>query len=217
MRCDDGPAPAHRRAASRLNGGRRLLVDETGQTLGPAALSMVVLAGFPGLTLAPTHPLRQRHPGSFGAGGNGLPHRFISGESGSSVLELALTLPLLLLLLAGAVDMGRAFYAAVEVTAAANAGAQYGVRNPTNTAGMQQAALLDGADLTGMTTTASWGCECSDGTSSSASCATMPSCKTNAVKYVLVTTALTYVPVFRYPGIPASLALKGSARMRAGE
>ena len=136
-------------------------------------------------------------------------------QSGSSVVELALLTPLLLLLLAGAVDMGQAFYAAIEVSSAATAGADYGIQKPTNTSGMEQAALLDGANLSGLAASASWGCECSDGTSASVSCISEPSCSTNPVNYVLVTTSMTFVPILRISGFPSNLALKGSARMRS--
>lgn len=136
---------------------------------------------------------------------------------GSSLVELALLTSLFVLLLAGSVDLGRACYAAIEVSAAANAGAEYGVQSPTDTAGMQKAALLNGADLNGLSTSASWGCECSDGSGASPSCATKPSCSANVVKYVLVTTSMTYQPTISFPGIPSSLALKGNARLRAAE
>ncbi|MBE7159246.1 MAG: pilus assembly protein, partial [Rhodospirillales bacterium] len=62
------------------------------------------------------------------------------------MVELALLLPLLLLLLVGAVDLGRAFYVAIEVSSAASAGAVYGTQNPTDTAGMQNAAALNAPD-----------------------------------------------------------------------
>ena len=137
------------------------------------------------------------------------------GQSGSSLIELALLSCLLVLLLAGSVDLGQACYAAIEVSAAANAGAEYGTRNPTNTAGMQKAAVLNAANLNGLSSSASWGCECSDGSSASASCATTPSCSATVVRYVAVTTAMTYKPALGFPGIPSSFALKGSARLRA--
>jgi Flp pilus assembly protein TadG len=141
----------------------------------------------------------------------------LRGQSGSSLVELALLTSLLLLMLAGAVDMGQAFYAAIEVSSAATAGAEYGMQNPTDVSGMQKAALLDGADLSGLAATATWGCECSDGTSASALCSSKPSCITNVVGYVQVTTSMTYVPMLGFPGVPSSLPLKGSARMRVGD
>ena len=71
---------------------------------------------------------------------------FFNRESGSSIL---------LLLLVGAIDMGRACYAAIEVCAAANAGAEYGPQNPTDTSGIQNAASLNTPNLNGLTSTAS--------------------------------------------------------------
>src|SRR5579875_2916654 len=89
----------------------------------------------------------------------------LRSHDGSSLVELALLTPVLVLLLVGSFDLGRACYAAIEVSAAANAGAEYGVQHPTDTAGMQEAAALNGANLTGLSASASWGCECSDGAS----------------------------------------------------
>ncbi len=140
---------------------------------------------------------------------------FFHEQRGSSLIELALVTPLLLLLLVGSVDLGRACYAAIEVAAAANAGAAYGTQNPTDTAGMQSAALLNGADLNGLSSTATWGCECSDGTSPSTSCTTKPSCSNNLVKYVVVTTSLSYVPALHVPGLPSNFPLQASSRLRA--
>lgn len=131
-------------------------------------------------------------------------------------MELALLTSLFVLLLAGSVDMGQACYVAIELSAAANAGAEYGTQNPTDTTGMQTAATLNAANLTAMNTpVATWGCECMDGTSSYASCSTVPNCAVTVVRYVAVTTAMTYKPALVFPGIPSSLALKGSARLRA--
>ena len=44
-------------------------------------------------------------------------------------MELAVALPLLMIVIAGAVDFGTGCYIAIEVTSAARAGAQYGVQN----------------------------------------------------------------------------------------
>ncbi|MGI4828335.1 MAG: TadE/TadG family type IV pilus assembly protein [Janthinobacterium lividum] len=136
-------------------------------------------------------------------------------QEGSSLIELALVSSLLVLLFAGSVDLGRAGFAAIEVWAAANSGAVYGTQNPTNTAGMRMVALLAAADLNGLTSSASRGCACSDGSASSSFCTVTPGCSTTTVKYVIVTTSMTYMPSLGFPRIPTSLALKGSARLRA--
>ena len=138
-----------------------------------------------------------------------------AAENGSSLVELALLTPLLLLLFAGSVDLGQACFVAIEVSAAASAGTAYGVQNPTDTSGMQKAAVLDAPNLSGLSAVASWGCECSDGTSPSASCGTNPTCGTTRVKYVAVSTALHYVPVFGLPGLPSNLLLMSTSRLRA--
>jgi Flp pilus assembly protein TadG len=47
--------------------------------------------------------------------------------SGQSLIELALTLPLLLIILFGAIDLGRLFFAYVTITNASREGARYGM------------------------------------------------------------------------------------------
>ncbi len=138
----------------------------------------------------------------------------VGQQAGSSLLELALLLPVLLLLLAGAVDFGQAYYTGIEVSSAAESGAAYGVLNPTDTAGMSTAALLDAADVPAMSATATWGCECSDGTGASTNCAAKPSCPVNLVNYVDVSTAVTYQPILDYGVLPSAFALTGHSRMR---
>jgi Flp pilus assembly protein TadG len=139
---------------------------------------------------------------------------FRAGESASSLIELALTLPVLVLILLGSVDFGRAWYLNLELSAAAEAGALYGVQNPTDTSGMQTAALLDAPDISTITSSATYGTECSDGTSVTASTAPAPTCSVNAITYVEVTTTAQYKPNFTYPGMGSTWQLGGKARMR---
>jgi Flp pilus assembly protein TadG len=137
-------------------------------------------------------------------------------EHGASLVEFALMLPFLGLLLIGAIDFGRAYYLNVEVSNAAHTGALYGTQNHTDTTGMQNAATGDAVDVSGMTATATYGCECSDGSNAVALCSSPPTCTVNVVNYVQVTTSATYTPMFAWPGIPASIAMQGSAKLRAG-
>jgi Flp pilus assembly protein TadG len=141
----------------------------------------------------------------------------LAEEQGASLVETAVLLPMLLLLLLGAVDFGRAFYLAIEIAGAAQAGAAYGIQKPTDTAGMQAAAASDAPDVPNLTIANSeYGCECSDGTSYSASCSTTPTCSANMVYRVSVTVSSTYKPWFPWPGIPSSMQLKDSAALRTG-
>jgi Flp pilus assembly protein TadG len=147
------------------------------------------------------------------------PIDLLRNEHGSSLVELAFTLPLLLLLLMGAVDFGRAFYMAVEVVGAAHAGAEYGAQNPTDTAGMKIAAQDDAPNVASLSvTTPTYGCECSDGTQYSASCTSQPTtCAYNVVYLVKVTASATYTPMVPWPGVPSSLTLSKTAQMRSGK
>jgi hypothetical protein len=53
-------------------------------------------------------------------------------EKGQSLVELALSFTILLMLLAGAIDFGRAFFTWVALRDAAQEGAAYGSIDPTN-------------------------------------------------------------------------------------
>lgn len=132
---------------------------------------------------------------------------------GSSMLELALAIPMLALILAGVTEFGRAFYAAAEVSNAARAGVQFAAINSTNATnyqGMQNAATADAVNLTGMTATASQYCECSNGTATNCSSGTCGSMRT----YVKVVTSLPYATMGTYPGIPNPINITSQATMR---
>ncbi len=55
-------------------------------------------------------------------------------DSAQSLVEIALTLPFLLLLLLGVVDLGRMYYTYVTVANAAREGARYGAGHPCGSA-----------------------------------------------------------------------------------
>jgi Flp pilus assembly protein TadG len=52
------------------------------------------------------------------------------GSRGQNLLEFALVLPLLMIVVVGVLDLGRAFFAVIQVTNAAREGARYLTRNP---------------------------------------------------------------------------------------
>ncbi len=140
----------------------------------------------------------------------------VRSEQGNSLVEVALLVPVMIAILTGAVDFGRAYYLANEVAGAAQAGAVYGSQNITDTAGMASAAKLDAPDVSSISASGSWGCECSDGSSASASCTTTPtSCSANVVYYAKVTASASYKPVVPWPGIPSSILIARSVTMRS--
>lgn len=140
----------------------------------------------------------------------------IRQNAGASILETALVVPILLLLTCGAVDIGRAYCAAIEVSSASHAGALYGVQNPTDISGMETAADNDATDIPDLRSSAVYGCECAGSTAGIVSCTSVPDCLANYVTYVSVTSSMTFKPLIGYPGIPNSIVLSRTTRMRAG-
>ena len=121
----------------------------------------------------------------------------------------------MMLMCCGVMDFARVVYAGVEVASAARAGVQYGALTPGNsgdTGGMVQAALNDAADLgSGVTASAGNFCACNGTTTS---CST--TCGGNVADgYVTVTANYTFTPLLPYPGIPQSVQLSRTAKMRA--
>lgn len=54
-----------------------------------------------------------------------------SADSGQSLVEFTLVLPIILLIMVGVVDLGRAYFSYMTVVNAAQEGARYGAANPT--------------------------------------------------------------------------------------
>jgi Flp pilus assembly protein TadG len=141
---------------------------------------------------------------------------------GGSLIELALVIPILLLLVLGAVDFGHAYYVYLEVVNAAHAGAEYGSLHPTDTSGITTAATQKQSD-TGVAwnpPVPTYGCECSDGTSYTANCSLALACTANAtrsattVHRVQVTTSAIYSTFVHWPGIPSTITLSTTATVR---
>lgn len=136
----------------------------------------------------------------------------MKGEGGQALVELALSMPLLITLLIGAVEFARMAFASIEVSNAALAGVQYGAQDTTtaaDTTGIQTAASNDAPDVTLGTTTTSTSCICSDG---SASACLSTDCSTSAIeKIVTVKTQATFTPLIHVPGLPGTFTLHGQA------
>ena len=93
---------------------------------------------------------------------------FRADRRGSTAVEFALIMPVLLLFLGGVVDFGRAFYYRTELDQALRSGMQYTLKAPTDTAGIasviQQSTALPITAKIPVTF-----CECYDGTTVSCS------------------------------------------------
>lgn len=141
----------------------------------------------------------------------------VRGEDGASLVEAMFLLPLFMVLMCAAFDLGQAFYLAIEVAGAAHAGAVYGAQSPTDTTGMQTVAKDSAPDVPSLSVpTPTYGCECSNKTSYVASCTAPPTCSgSTEINIVSVTVKGTYTPLFRWPGIPKTMSLSSSASMRS--
>lgn len=150
-----------------------------------------------------------------------------SGQSGQALIELAVSLPLFVLLLLGAAEFGRLAYLAIEVTDAAKAAAQYGSQNATtmlDTPGMllvaQKSAPFVYANCTNFTATPQLPltCTCMASGSPNPSTPNATTCATNCpsgsyLVYVLqISTSASCNPIFHAPGFSAAnITLRGSA------
>jgi Flp pilus assembly protein TadG len=142
----------------------------------------------------------------------------VAQARGQAVVELAFSIPLLIVLLLIVVETGRICLLAMALASAARAGVQYGAQNLTtvsDSAGMQNAALAGAPNLTGMTATGSHFCRCSDGTAST--CLATDCAASHRLMYVSTNTSATYTPWFSWPGIPVATTLSSQAVMRVSQ
>ena len=125
--------------------------------------------------------------------------RFFFSDSGQTIVEVAVVAPLLFVLLAGAIGVGRSAPLDMRFASAARAGAQYGSQNlvtADDSSGMQTAGTNDGHSWTGLTVAGSPFCKCADG--SNTSC-TANACSSNhRLVYVTVTATASFRPMFNY-------------------
>ena len=144
----------------------------------------------------------------------------LCGSNGQSLVEFALVVPLMLLLLMGAIEIGRAAYFAIAVSNAARSAVQYGAQSPVTASdnpGIQQAALDDAPMLSPDNVTINNQIyECPDG-----SAASTPPLPTDCgggrfVSYLKVNTQLQLMALVGFPGFPPSFSLNGEAIMRIG-
>lgn len=130
---------------------------------------------------------------------------------GQSMVELALILPTLALLLVVVADFARVFYTSIAVANAARAGVQYGSQSLLTAiqyTSIQQAALNDGENVSGLSATASDFCMCNG----SVVACSPPQC-TQPQTFVQVTASATFHTLLNYPGVPSSVPINYTAVM----
>jgi Flp pilus assembly protein TadG len=139
-------------------------------------------------------------------------------DAGAALVELSIVAPLLLVLLIGIIEVARYATFAIMVGNAARAGVQYGSHNLTtalDNSGMQNAALNDGQNISGLGATASHFCKCADGSAST--CAATDCSANHRIVYVQVNTTGTFSSIAHFPGIPTTFNVNGLAVMRVAQ
>jgi Flp pilus assembly protein TadG len=126
--------------------------------------------------------------------------RSVQRMTGQSLVEFALALPLLVLLVAIAADIGRAFTAYIELGNIAREGARYGAISPAtavDSAGIRTAAVGEGTTIFGMTPTIQ----------------STTSTDLRGYMFVRVTARLDFEPFVQFPPIPASIPIEREVTM----
>jgi Flp pilus assembly protein TadG len=140
---------------------------------------------------------------------------------GAAAVELAIVLPILVLLLGGIVDCGALLVASLRLANAAQAGALYGGQLnalSANTNGIRDAALADASSrLPGMTVTTSRQCRCPNGTSAETNVTCTNTCSGYGFPrvYVQVTTTATVSVLFLRPLLGNSKTMSRTVTYRS--
>jgi Flp pilus assembly protein TadG len=147
--------------------------------------------------------------------------RRMRDDVGQALIELALALPIYILLLLGSAEFALLAYASIEVSNAARAGVAYGAQSAATAAdiaGMETAATNDGSNVAGLSAVAGQFCSCSNAAATQVSCATASttcaSASARVLNYVQVNTTAAVSPPIRLPGLPITFTLHGQAIMR---
>ena len=133
--------------------------------------------------------------------------RGLAIESGNALVELAVAIPILLLLAIGVVDYARLYFTEIAVANSARSGAEYGVKTSGVVDSMIYGARTEaGKDSVGMVITAGTFCSCPSGPP--------PNCVTGDCGSYGVPRAFDSVAVkksvrflFHYLGIPDSVVI----------
>jgi hypothetical protein len=132
-------------------------------------------------------------------------------------VELAVALPVLVLLVLGIADFGRMFFTGIAVANAARTAAEYGAMKSDSfdSAIVNQAGRDDGADISGLLVTSERFCRCPNGSAPACSGGTCAAPYTSPEVFIRAYAQKTVNLILRYPGIPGSMTFRDSAVFRA--
>jgi Flp pilus assembly protein TadG len=124
-------------------------------------------------------------------------------HSGQAIAEIALAVPVLFLLMAGAIDVGRYAQFQIKVANSARAAVQYGSLNlatAADTTGMKNAAVNDApSTISASMVTPSNYCACSNAVGTAVQCTPTACSSTHRLLFVTATVSATFKPLFNYP------------------
>jgi Flp pilus assembly protein TadG len=141
----------------------------------------------------------------------------------TSAIELALVLPLVAGMIVPLTDLGMGAYTKMQVQNAAQAGADYALKNAGSgfNATNIGTAVTSATSLSGVTAdpTPTESCACVGGTPAVITNTTAPPCVTGCASgsegvYVTVNAQASYTPLFPYPAIPSSITFNATSIVR---
>ena len=140
-------------------------------------------------------------------------------QRGVAILETGLLLPVAMLMVCGAMDLARVFYAGVVVESAVRAGVQFGsfgIGKAGAISSMNSAAETDAANqgLSGITISSRTFCGCTRN-NSEVDCTTATCDGATPGGYVETTATYAFNPIVPYPGMPSTINISSRARFRA--
>ncbi len=141
---------------------------------------------------------------------------FLRDEQGSSFIELALILPILLVMLLGVVDFGLVFSQYMTVIDSARAAAEYTTiyGQEANTSKVQTFAGQFAAGIPGYGVSAALVCTCNPGGGSIGCLSSCGGAVTTPLQYTQVTATATLPLIFGVSGFPARIPVKSVAIIR---
>jgi Flp pilus assembly protein TadG len=130
----------------------------------------------------------------------------------SVAVEFSLIAPILIMLLAGTVDVGFYVTERMEVQNTAHAVAEYVSLMQDDANAQTVAEESYGRNIEGLTVNSDFFCECADGVAME--CPTVCGGQDYQRRYVRITVNGSFSPIFPFPGVPESVGMQGYARMR---
>lgn len=138
--------------------------------------------------------------------------RMLTCESGAGAVELALALPMLVVMMLGIADLSLAVNEKMRLTAAARSGAQWAYGHSGETGGVAAAVTqASGLDATAITTATTSFCGCSGG--ANVACDATCDDGNGRREYVTITVSESWSPTLNLPGL-GSIELSGTATLR---